>query len=415
MYYYKYKDNLLFSQIEIEYAGLEPTAEQALIDNEAMLYYLLGLDPYKSRKSFALSSASLLDIRKETLQLLQLQDTNDEELPEWILEKAAKGCIKAVNTSYPNWQDCFKDTIPATWRINLVGLGDVGSTLLIGLKLLGESKISEIGIYDIDTSKVIRWEFEASQILFPNQAASPRVYALEENQLFDCDMFIFCVTVGIPALDSKGVDVRMAQFEGNSRIIGLYAQKAREADFKGIFAVVSDPVDLLCKKVLMKSNTDETGAYDFKGLAPEQIRGYGLGVMNARAAYYAARSEHTKHYLREGRAFGPHGEHLVIADSLDNYNDDLSIKLTEQARNANLELRKHGYKPYIAPALSSGAIAIMDTINGSWHYSATYIGGVYMGARNRLLSSGTVLEQNHIPEELMKRLNNSYKELERIL
>jgi malate/lactate dehydrogenase len=346
---------------------------------------------------------------------LQLYDTSNEELPEWILEKADKGNIKAINTCYHNWQDSLEDMPPASWRINLVGLGDVGSTLLIGLKLLGERKISEIGIYDIDAAKVNRWEFEANQILFPNQAASPSIFAVEENKLFDCDMFVFCVTVGIPALNSKGVDVRMAQFEGNSKIIGLYAQKAREAGFKGIFAVVSDPVDLLCKKVLIQSNTDETGTYDFKGLAPEQIRGYGLGVMNARAAYYAARSEHTKHYLSEGRAFGPHGEHLVIANSIVNYNDDLSVKLTEQARNANLELRKHGYKPYIAPALSSGAIAIMDTINGNWQYSATYIGGVYMGARNKLLPSGTVLEQNHIPEVLMKRLSHSYKELERIL
>jgi hypothetical protein len=415
MYYYKHKDNLFFSQIEIEYTELEPAEEQALIDSEAMLYYLLALDPYKSRKSFCLSSPSLMDIKEETLQLLQLYDTSNEELPEWILEKAEKGNIKAINTSYHNWQDSLEDMPPASWRINLVGLGDVGSTLLIGLKLLGERKISEIGIYDIDATKVNRWEFEANQILFPNQAASPSIFAVEENKLFDCDMFVFCVTVGIPALDSKGVDVRMAQFEGNSKIIGLYAQKAREAGFKGIFAVVSDPVDLLCKKVLIQSNTDETGKYDFKGLAPEQIRGYGLGVMNARAAFYAARSENTKHYLSEGRAFGPHGEHLVIADSIVNYNDDLSIKLTEQARNANLELRKHGYKPYIAPALSSGAIAIMDTINGNWQYSATYIGGVYMGTRNKLLPSGTVLEQNHIPEGLMKRLSHSYKELERIL
>ncbi len=137
--------------------------------------------------------------------------------------------------------------------------------------------------------------------------------------------------------------------------------------------------------------------------------------MNSRAAYYAAQSELTEHYLKVGRAFGPHGEHLVIADSILDYNNELSIKLTEQARNANLELRKHGYKPYVAPALSSGAIAIMDTICGNWHYSATYIGGVYMGALNRMLPSGTVLEQNNIPELLMKRLYNSYKELDSII
>jgi malate/lactate dehydrogenase len=228
-------------------------------------------------------------------------------------------------------------------------------------------------------------------------------------------MFVFCVTVGIPSLDSKGIDVRMAQFEGNAKIISLYAKKAREAGFKGIFSVVSDPVDLLCKKALIQSNTNEAGEYDFKGLAPEQIRGYGLGVMHARAVYYASQAADTSHYLSEGRAFGPHGQHLVIADSIQNYNNEISIKLTEQTRNANLELRKHGFKPYIAPALSSGAISIMDTLNGNWHYSATYMGGVYMGARNKLVPAGIVLEQYKMPVNLISRLNDSYKELESII
>lgn len=413
MFYYKYKDKLIFSQVE--YNDLETAEEQALIDSDAIIYYLLAMDRYKSRKSFCLSAASLLNIKDESLQLLQRQNNCIKDLPDWICSKSEKGQLKAVNTSYSNWQDCLEDDLPKIWRINLVGLGDVGSTLLIGLKLLGERKISDIGIYDIDANKVKRWEFETNQILFPNKAASPKVFAVEEHKLFDCDMFVFCVTLGIPALDSKGVDVRMAQFEGNSKIISSYSKKAREAGFKGIFAVVSDPVDLLCKKALLQSNRSEVGNYDFKGLAPEQIRGYGLGVMNARAAYYAAKSEHMQHYQSEGRAFGPHGDHLVIADSIDNYNDELSIKLTNLAKNANLELRKHGYKPYVAPALSSGAIAIMDTICGNWHYSATYIGGVYMGARNKLLPSGTVLEQNNLHELLMKRLNNSYKELKSIL
>lgn len=413
MFYYKYKDKLLFSQTK--HIELEESYEQALVDSDAMLYSLLDMDPYKSRKSFCLSEGSLLNLKEEGLSLLQLHNGSCSETPDWILAKAAKQQIKAVNTSYPNWQSSLDDSPPSSWRINIVGLGDVGSTLLVGLKLLGLDKISQIGIFDIDANKVTRWEFEANQILFSNLAKSPKVFVLSEKDIFDCDMFVFCVTVGIPAIDSKGIDVRMAQLEGNSKIISLYAKKAREAGFKGIFSVVSDPVDLLCKKALIESNTDEAGVYDYKGLAPEQIRGYGLGVMHARAVYYSSQSANTHHYLNEGRAFGPHGEHLVIADSMINYNNEVSIKLTEQTRNANLELRKHGFKPYIAPALSSGAISIMDTLYGNWQYSATYMGGVYMGARNKLVPAGIILERYDIPKELMDRLCDSYKELESII
>lgn len=413
MFYYKYKDKLLFSQTKQN--GLVETEEQALVDSDKILYYLLDMDPYKSRKSFCLSEDSLFNLKEEGLSLLKLQNDSCSGTPVWMSTKAAKRQIKAVNTSYPNWQSCLDDSPQSSWRINIVGLGDVGSTLLVGLKLLGMDKISQIGIFDIDPSKVTRWEFEANQILFSNLEKTPKVFALSEKDIFDCDMFVFCVTVGIPSLDSKGIDVRMAQFEGNSKIISLYAKKAREAGFKGIFSVVSDPVDLLCKKALIQSNTNEAGVYDFNGLAPEQIRGYGLGVMHARAVYYASQSANASHYLTEGRAFGPHGEHLVIADSIKNYNNEVSIKLTEQTRTANLELRKHGFKPYIAPALSSGAISIMDTLYGNWQYSATYMGGVYMGARNKLVPAGIILEQYNIPEKLLNRLYDSYKELESII
>lgn len=413
MYYYKYNNHYAFSKEKKP--GLETVTEKELAAAEGLIYYLTALDPEKSRRSYCISTPSLLDITHEDLQLLQVSPHTDASVPAWISNKASQGLIKAVNTSYPGWESCLTSNLPNKWRINIIGLGDVGSTLLTGLKLLGNNKISRIGIYDIDESKVTRWEFECNQILHPNHVESPTVVSLKEDELFDCDMFVFCVTVGIPAVNTTGIDVRMIQFEGNSKIISTYAKKARAASFQGIFAVVSDPVDLLCKKALIESNTDENNSYDFKGLAPEQIRGYGLGVMHARAAYYAKQSEEYKDYLDEGRAFGPHGEHLVIANSIANYDEDLSLELTERARTANLQLRKHGYKPYVAPALSSGTLSIIETINGNWHYSATYIGGVYMGARNKLLPAGTVIEQYEIPDQLMTRLNFSYKELERIL
>lgn len=53
--------------------------------------------------------------------------------------------------------------------------------------------------------------------------------------------------------------------------------------------VVSDPVDPLAKTAWLESNKDENGILDLKELRPEQVQGFGLGVMNARAAYYAKR------------------------------------------------------------------------------------------------------------------------------
>ncbi len=218
-------------------------------------------------------------------------------------------------------------------------------------------------------------------------------------------MFVFCASRGVPPVGSEQVDVRMVQFEENAKLIKEYALMAAEKNFKGIFAVVSDPVDLLCAAVLRES----------KGvLAPEQIKGYGLGVMNARAAYYAKKYNKYSSYLTEGRAFGPHGNDLVIADSIINYNDSISKELTKLTVEANLEVRKTGFKPYIAPALSSGAISIICTLEGKWHYSSNYLGGVFMGAKNRNLPSGLEIEKIEMPEELYIRLQATYDKLKEL-
>jgi len=86
----------------------------------------------------------------------------------------------------------------------------------------------------------------------------------------------------------------------------------------------------------------------------------------------------------------------------------LSRELTKLAVEANLEVRKTGFKPYVAPALSSGAISIAHTLEGKWHYSCNYLGGIFMGAKNRNLPSGLEIEKTEIHDELFKRLKETY-------
>ncbi|OQY40403.1 hypothetical protein B6228_01720 [Candidatus Atribacteria bacterium 4572_76] len=274
--------------------------------------------------------------------------------------------------------------------------------------------LKEEGIHLLQKSKKIDYDLPLWLNPFTDYQF-PEVYQLREENIFDCDMFVFCATVGVPSLGEEQEDVRMKQFEGNSKIISDYARKAREKSFKGIFAIISDPVDLLCKAVFLTGNKDASGEFDFKGLAADQIRGYGLGVMHARAVYYSKQNTETAEYNREGRAFGPHGRGLVIANSLKKYDESLSEMLTAQTVKANLEVRKTGFKPYIAPALSSGSYPLIATMSGKWHYSATFMGGVFMGAKNRLIKSGTEIERLNLPDILVEKIKKSYQELGNIL
>ena len=306
-------------------------------------------------------------------------------------------------------------TVSGKKRVHILGLGDVGGTLLTGLKLLGGDVISEIGVWS-SGSAAGRYEHEMNQISYPWEYHSlPEVVIIDREQLFQCDVFVFCASKSVPAIGTDVGDVRMAQFEANKEIIGEYARMARKQNFRGLFAVVSDPVDPLCRVVYLESNTDEHGVFDKRGLNAIQIKGYGLGVMNSRAAYYAKQNAKFRSFLTEGRAFGPHGRDLVIANSIEHYDEALSMELTELTVNANLKTRELGYKPYIAPALSSGAIALLLTLRGEWHYSSTYLGGVFLGAKNRMTQNGMELEPLALPEALYRRIEKAYRELEKMI
>lgn len=399
MVYYKYKNKYLCSLND----NYDYEKVNNIPDNLNALYFLYKYDRNKSKKSYALTHASDIYNNEENLEMLKLINT-DLEVPDNILNLIEKRKVKAVNTGYDNFEECFYIEEESTKKkVNILALGDVGSTLLTGLKLLGGNSISSIGIFDRSKDKVSRWEYEMNQTSYPFDFNKlPEVHGIEKEQLFDCDMFVFCASKGVPPVGTENVDVRMVQFEENAKLIKEYAIMAADKNFRGIFAVVSDPVDLLCATVLKES----------KGiLAPEQIKGYGLGVMNARAAYYAKKYERFSSFLSEGRAFGPHGNDLVIANSIVNYDDKLSREITKLAVEANLEVRKTGFKPYIAPALSSGAISIICTLEGKWHYSSNYLGGVFMGAKNRNLPSGLEIEKINMPQELFARIVNTYNKL----
>jgi len=125
---------------------------------------------------------------------------------------------------------------------------------------------------------------------------------------------------------------------------------------------------------------------------------------------------------------GPYQFHLArIADSIENYNDALSRELTRLTVEANLEVRELGFKPYLAPAISSGAMSVLRTLRGQWHYSSVYLGepvqndeggsgracGAFLGVRNRIAPDGHTLEYEDLPlpEELFLRIETAYENL----
>lgn len=384
--------------------------------------FFVEREPQKNKGLMKLTHTGML-AESETLRWLNTIELShaaiglDQDVRAEVNHAIKQETVLLANTAWKSkedWIDYISHMEKKKKRVHLLALGDVGSTVVTALKLLGGHDIETIGIYDVNENVCRRWETELNQVAFAwHYDALPEVEIISEKKLFDCDVFVFCASKGIPPVGTEQQDVRMVQYQANKEIISNFAKKARNANFEGLFAVVSDPVDPLCKAAFVASNTNETGDFDCKGLRPEQIQGYGLGVMNARAAYYAKKDDRYQDFLTEGRAFGPHGQDLVIANSILHYDDARSKELTELAIQANLRVRDLGFKPYVAPAISSAAISILQTIQGEWHYSSNFIDGVYMGCKNRT-KMALELETLVLPEALFARIQKVFDRLEAI-
>ena len=413
MYYYNINGAVLTSLTPLE--GFGPEVEPGKCWR---LFAAVPGDPVLGRGSFRVTHPGQLTRAGHGLETLDTSRLPQVQADERIVRAIEDGRVTAVNISRPGWEEVLKWT-PRSGkkRVNILAIGDVGSTLLTGLKLLGGDVISSIGICDLSDQITARWEFEMGQISLPWQYdVFPEVEVISPENLFDCDLFVFVASKGIPPVGSQVRDVRMAQFEANAGIVRHYARMAREKRFQGLWCAVSDPVDPLAKTAYLESNKNEAGDWDGKGLRPEQIQGFGLGVMNARAAYFAKRNERLASFLTEGRSFGPHGVGLFIANSIQNYDEEISQELTRLTVTANLKMREIGFKPYVAPALSSGALSLLLTLRGEWHCGSVFLDGVYMGVKNRYTPAGVETELlPRVPDPLFGHIREAAEHLKTIL
>ncbi len=415
MVYYTYQGK--------KYASLESLALLACGEPREgeNVTFLISRPPEHRRAGFLVTDPRQLTAKTDGVEWLDSRriDAPVPDLPKGIARRLRAGELQAANFRHPRWEQAADRTEKRQRnrrRVHLLAVGDVGGTLLTALKLLGGDCIGTIGICDLNENTVARWVSEMNQISWPwDYEALPKVEAVQPGRLFDCDVFLFAAAKAIPPVGSQVQDVRMAQFAANRPLVEAFARQAREARFDGLFAVLSDPVDPLCKAAYLASNTGPSGQWDGMGLLAEQVQGYGLGVMNARAAALAQSDLRFLSFLSDGRSFGPHGEGLVIANSLKKYDDEISRELTELVKTANLRIRDLGFKPFVAPAVSSGAMQLLLTLRGQWHCGSVCLGGVWFGVRNRLTPKGLETESVDLPDELFSRLKETEATLKAIL
>ena len=155
MYYYK--DTETFSYTFCSHLADLPFPRVSALPVADEILYLFRRPPLSGRDSFSVTHPRLLTDREGTETL------STRHLPEVAADGALtaaieEGRVRAVNLSHPRWRELLVPFPgPGKKRVHLLALGDVGSTLLTGLRLMGGDVISSIGICDVRPGVADRW------------------------------------------------------------------------------------------------------------------------------------------------------------------------------------------------------------------------------------------------------------------
>lgn len=272
-------------------------------------------------------------------------------------------------------------------RVALIGLGRVGGTAATTLASLASrrSGIRELLISDCDAANENRWQLELQAIAeWHGHTRLPRVRRASADEMFaTCDAVVLAAAAGVPPIGTSE-DVRLVQLAPNRAILRDALHRCREAEFTGLFLIVSDPVEILAQAAFRDSNVDGDGRFTGSGLAPERIAGLALTVMWARALACAREHGWEAEVRRRGAPFGPHSTEVVVFDDVVHPNAERSACLSRAAREGNFRLRDIGYLPYVGPAVSSVALTLPPLLAGREVLASVLVDGVYFGAPARL-------------------------------
>jgi hypothetical protein len=250
--------------------------------------------------------------------------------------------------------------------LGIFGLGRVGTAMLQAVTILPASW-KKIYLFDRTELRLEQLVFEMNQVALPGRSF-PEISRGRVDDYQHCDVLAFAASAPIPPLgsESKG-DVRLRQYTANGEILRKLLDSLDRHNFRGKLAVVSDPVEHLTRLAVLHKPAMMREA-DFFGL--------GLGVMYARARYFARRRE--RHALH---VCGTHGDLLEVINHPLRYSPERSQQLTAQVRGAHLQMRKLGYIPFIAPALSSAALSLQALSRCRPFFASAWNGTMVWGSK----------------------------------
>lgn len=178
-------------------------------------------------------------------------------------------------------------------KVVLIGAGFVGMSM--AYSLLNQGGVDELVLIDVNKDKAIGEEMDLSDGL----PYSPHKMNIKAGDYDECkDANIVVITAG---LAQKPGQSRLELAKENTKIVKEITEKVMENEFKGIFIVVTNPVDLMSYVVLKTSK-----------LPKSKVIGSGTVLDTARLRYLIG--EYLKVSNKNVHAYilGEHGDSSLV-------------------------------------------------------------------------------------------------------
>ena len=181
----------------------------------------------------------------------------------------------------------------------IVGTGNVGASIAFAL-LNQRTPVNELILTDINADDARGEAMDLSDAL----AVAPSYLKITAGDLTDakdCDVIV--ITAGAPQKDGK--QSRLALLKDNAKILKNIVEKIMKSGFKGIFIIVSNPVDVLSYLT-----------WQWSGLPSHQVIGSGTVLDSARLRHRIAEELNIHPKSVHAYQVGEHGDSELTLWSL---------------------------------------------------------------------------------------------------
>jgi len=203
-------------------------------------------------------------------------------------------------------------------KIMVVGTGNVGASIAYAI-INQRTAVSELILVDIDTKDAEGEAMDLNDAL----AVTPswlKIQAGKYRDAKDCDICVLAAGVN----QRSGSENRNALLQKNAKITRDIVRQVMQAGFKGIFIVVSNPVDVLTYLV-----------YQVSGLPAAKVIGSGTTLDTARLRFRIATTAGVHPKSVHAYQIGEHGDSEFALWSTANIGGErLSRTLHANTRNA---------------------------------------------------------------------------------